>query len=161
MKNKSKVRLLGIAVLAIWSLVIYRFVDLTDQNDFVMPQKSLKTYKSSQPKETLTLEYFLNYSEPFAVNKTYDLDNDKTPKENKPKKPTVIPKKIEWPKIKFIGVMSGESSDEKSSFFVEIDGEFTTLVSQDSIGDLKILDLNTDSLYFEKEKERKAIYPKK
>jgi len=157
MKNKSKTTLLTLAVLVIWSLVIYRFVDLSGSNN---PQYN-SPKKTSTPsivnKAKKEFEYHLNYSEPFAINQVYKIDDSKKNiKQTKKIKP--LPKKIIWPKVKYIGQMSSSNASIQPSYFIEIDQKMVTIIDQDSIGPLKIIQLHKDSVYFENEKERKAFY---
>lgn len=159
MKNKVQIVVLGVAVLLIWSLVVYRFFDLKNPDS---PQAQKTLYKRTAPgskKDKVPFEYHMNYSEPFAVNQKRDLNAEKKAEiKNKALKRKTLPKNIQWPKITYIGTMSSSVEGEKDSYFVEIDEKTETLTSQDSIHDLKILQLTPDSVWFEKEKEKKAYY---
>lgn len=157
--NKIQIVVLGAAVLLIWSLVVYRFFDLQSSDVPQTQNPKFQPREANMDKEFKPFEYHMNYSEPFALNQKERLEeNSSNTKTNKPVKKKSIPKRIVWPKISFIGTMSSTVEGEKDSYFVEIDDKTETLIQQDSIGDLKILGLNADSVWFEKESERKAFY---
>ncbi len=159
MKNKAQLWIVGAAVLLIWSLVAYRFFDLKNPDTPVAPPSTFKAIASSSDIERKPFEYYMNYSEPFALNQKSKLNSENTGiKKNKPVVKKKIPKKIIWPEIIYIGTMASPTKGEAKSYFVEIDGKTETLINQDSIGTLKVLNLTTDSVWFEKEKEKKAFY---
>lgn len=159
MKNKVQMGVLGGAVLLIWSLVVYRFFDLKNPDTPQTQKTVFKQTTSNSKKDNVPFEYHMNYSEPFAVNQKRDLNAEKKAvKKNKARKRKTPPKKIHWPKITYIGTMSSSIKGEKDSYFVEIDEKTETLTNQDSIHTLKILRLTPDSVWFEKEKEKKAYY---
>lgn len=159
MKNKVQIGVLGAAVLLIWSLVAYRFFDLQNTDTPRVQKSFLKTVMADSGAKDEPFEYHMNYSEPFALNqkRISDSENNKQ-KKNKPIKKKAIPKKITWPTITFIGTMGSPEKGEEKSYFVEIDNKTETLTNQDSIGALKVLALTSDSVWFEKEKEKKAFY---
>lgn len=147
---------LGLAVLLIWSLVAYRFFDLKNPDITPSQQTQLSPIHKASIKSVTPFEYHLNYSEPFAINQIKA--PDKALKTNKPLKKKRIPKKIVWPEITFIGIMSSTKVGEKDSYFVDIDQKTETLINQDSIGDLKIVFLTPDSIKLEKDKEQKVYH---
>lgn len=160
MKNKVQIAVLGLAVFLIWSLVVYRFFDLKNPDTPQVSTRALKRIEAVDHSIEQPFEYHLNYSEPFAVNQQRDL-LDKQQQEAKQKKVVKKknpPKKVIWPKITYIGRMSSSVKGEKDSYFIELDDKTLTLTHQDSINDLKILQLTPDSVWFEKEKEKKAFY---
>lgn len=160
MKNKTQLIVVGFAVVLIWSLVVYRFLDLKDQGGPLVQKATLKRIEAGVSKQDKPYEYHLNYSEPFALNLKNTLQQEQAlnAAKNKPVKKKVIPKKVTWPKIKFIGTMSSGVKGEKDSYFLEINDKTETLTNQDSIGELKVLSLTVDSVWLEKEKEKKAFY---
>lgn len=160
MKNKTQLIVVGFAVVLIWSLVVYRFVDLKKQDTPLAQKAILKRIESGVNKQDKSYEYYLNYSEPFALNLKNTLEEEQrlNANKNKPIKKKVVPKKVTWPNIKFIGTMSSGKKGEINSYFLEINEKTETLTIQDSIGDIKILSLNVDSVWLEKEKEKKAFY---
>ena len=160
MKNKTQLIVVGFAVVLIWSLVVYRFLDLKDQDTPMVQKTTLKRIEAGVNKQDKPYEYHLNYSEPFALNLKNTLQQEQAlnAAKNKPVKKKVIPKKVTWPKIKFIGTMSSGVKGEKDSYFLEINDKTETLTDQDSIGELKVLGLTVDSVWLEKEKEKKAFY---
>lgn len=150
---------LGMAVLLVWSLVVYRFFDLKNPSTSYTQKSSFQQSRVNTAKLTQAFEYYLNYAEPFALNqKSNRQSNNDLAKKTKVIKKKNIPKKIIWPKISYIGTMNGANDGEGHSYFIELDEKTITLTNQDSIGELKILLLSQDSVWFEKEKEKKAFY---
>ena len=141
MKNKKLTYILIPLVLIIWGYLIYKIVSgLTGgDNEIIVPKSQLllavPDTLGSEPKEIFVLKEVAR--DPF-LNTVY-----KKRIENKTKK--IVRKKVSWPEIRYLGLVSNES-DKKSIGLIEIEGNNFFFEKGDSNQDITLIKIDKNQV---------------
>jgi hypothetical protein len=146
-KNKKLTYLLGLVVLVVWGLIIYRVVNAVSSNDddsTVAPVKIAKeAYNDfSIPKDTTHL--LLNYRDPFGIVRQKDTARVVIRRVTQPKIPIQV-KPMDWGFIRYSGYMLNPST-KKLIALMSINGQNTTLSEGQTKNDVKLIKNLRDSI---------------
>ncbi|BAU54903.1 hypothetical protein [Mucilaginibacter gotjawali] len=147
MKNKKLTYVLGLVVLVVWGMIIYRVFNGLNSDDDSVPVVSLKTAKEafndfSIPKDTTHL--LLNYRDPFGIVKQKDTDKVGVRRVAERKIPVQV-KPMDWGFIRYSGYMLNPTT-KKLIALVNINGQNITLAEGQTKNDLKLIKNLRDSI---------------
>jgi len=149
MKKKALTYLLGIAVIAIWGMIIYRVIQAFSGNDTPQFQNSVSIKKEAFndytiPKDTASLN--LNYRDPFSDKKTdtiaaqaHKAITHTNPIINRPKP------QVNWSGIKYIGFV-GKSGSKKWIAMMTINGREAMMAEGETTDQVKLIKNMRDSV---------------
>jgi hypothetical protein len=159
MKNKKVTYLLGLIVIAVWGIIIYRIFDASSGSDDPVPVSAAKRTKEpyndySIPKDTTHL--LLNYRDPFGISK--QKDTAEIPVRNLIHKITVpvVKPVMNWSFIKYSGYILNPGS-KKLIALVTINGQNTQLAEGETKLQVKLLRNLRDSIRISYEGKTKFI----
>jgi len=146
-KNKKLTYLLGLVVLVVWGLIIYRVFDALNSNDDSSPAAAVKIAKEayndfSVPKDTTHL--LLNYRDPFGMVKQKDTSKVVIRKVSEPKIPVQV-KPMDWGFIRYSGYMLNPDT-KKLIALVSINGQNMTMLEGQTKNDVKLIKNLRDSI---------------
>lgn len=147
MKNKKLTYLLGLIVLVVWGMIIYRVFEAmgdSDDNDSTVVTKSVKeAYNDfSVPKDTTHL--LLNYRDPFGLVKQKDTIRMISRRATGRKAEPAI-KPMDWGFIRYSGYMLNPGT-KKLIALVSINGQNTTLAEGQTQYQVKLMKNLRDSI---------------
>ena len=147
MKNKKLTYLLGLVVLVVWGMILYRVFNAFDSNDGDVAAIPLKTAKEayndfSLPKDTTHL--LLDYRDPFGIVKQKDTDKVIIRKVSERKIPVQV-KPMDWGFIRYSGYMLNPAT-KKLIALVSINGQNITLSEGQTKNDVKLIKNLRDSI---------------
>lgn len=147
MKNKKLTYLLGLVVLVVWGMIIYRVFNAVSGNDDSLPAAPLKIAKEayndfSLPKDTTHL--LLNYRDPFGIVKQKDTDKVVVRRFAERKIPVQV-KPMDWGFIRYSGYMLNPAT-KKLITLVSINGQNITLSEGQTKSDVKLIKNLRDSI---------------
>jgi hypothetical protein len=150
--------LLGLVVLVVWGMIIYRIFSAVGGNDDNVPVTPVKLAKEayndfSIPKDTTHL--LLNYRDPFGIVKQRDTDKIIIRKVSERKVPVQI-KPMDWGFIKYSGYMLNPST-KKLIALISINGQNITLAEGQTKNDVKLIKNLRDSIKISFEGKTKFI----
>jgi len=147
MKNKKLTYVLGLAVLVVWGMIIYRIFNAVSANDddntvaVINPIK--EAYNDfSIPKDTTHL--LLNYRDPFGLMKQKDTARFIAKRTNARMVPTGT-KTMDWGFIHYSGYMLNPAT-RKLIALVTINGQNTTLFEGQTRYEVKLIKNLRDSI---------------
>jgi hypothetical protein len=146
-KNKKLTYLLGLVVLVVWGMIIYRIVDEAGGSDDDQPEAPPKAAKElyndfATPKDTAHL--LLNYRDPFGLVKQKDTSRV-IPRKTSNKKVATTLKPMDWGFIKYSGYILNPGS-KKLIALVSINGQNVTLSEGETKGNVKLIKNLRDSI---------------
>jgi hypothetical protein len=147
MKNKKLTYGLGLAVLVVWGLIIYRVVAAASNDNNDLPVASSPVKKEpyndyATPKDTTHL--LLNYRDPFGLVK--QKDTSKALPTHSRKINPIAPKPIfNWAFIKYSGYMRNPGS-KKLLAILTINGRSVNMAEGETIDKVKLLRNMGDSV---------------
>lgn len=158
MKNKKLTYFLGLIVLVVWGMIIYRIFNAAGENDDDVQVANARTNKEpfndfSIPKDTTHL--LLNYRDPFGLIKQKDTIRLNTSKKFYKKTLTVL-KPTNWSFIKYSGYVSNHNT-KKLIALVSINGQNVTLSEGEIKDGVKLIKNLRDSIKISFEGKTKFI----
>lgn len=147
MKNKRLTYVLGLAVLVVWGLIIYRVIVATGSDSDEIPVATSPVKKGPYndyaiPKDTTRL--LLNYRDPFGLVKPKD--TIKTMPVHTPKLSVTLPKPVfNWSFVKYSGYMRNPGS-KKLLAILTINGKSVNMAEGETIDKVKLLRNMGDSV---------------
>jgi len=146
MKNKKLTYILGLAVVIIWGMIIYRIIQSLKSDDVeTIPTTAVKKEPYNDytvPKETTRLA--LNYRDPFGLVKFRD--TTKTIIHNLPNNQhLVIKPAVNWDFIKYSGYIRNPASKELIAL-LQINGKSVNMVEGETTDSVKLLKNMQDSV---------------
>lgn len=147
MKNKKLTYILGVAVLAVWGLIIYRVVAAAGNDNDDMPVSTAPIKKEPYndyaiPKDTTHL--LLNYRDPFGLVKSKD--SIRISLAHSHKIANIAPKPVfNWGFIKYSGYMRNPGS-KKLVAILTINGRSVNMAEGETIDKVKLLRNMGDSI---------------
>ncbi|MDR3694117.1 hypothetical protein [Mucilaginibacter sp.] len=147
MKNKKLTYLLGLVVVVVWGMIIYRVFNGLNSNDNTATVAPLKTAKEayndfSIPKDTTHL--LLNYRDPFGIAREKDTDKVVIRKVSERKIPIQV-KPMDWGFIRYSGYMLNPAT-KKMIALVSVNGQNITLAEGQTKNDVKLIRNLRDSI---------------
>ena len=147
MKNKKLTYVLGLVVLVVWGMIIYRVFNALNSDDDSVPVVPLKTTKEayndfSIPKDTTHL--LLNYRDPFGIVKQKDTDKVVVRRVAEPKIPVQV-KPMDWGFIRYSGYLLNPTT-KKLIALVSINGQNITLAEGQTKNDVRLIKNLRDSI---------------
>ncbi len=147
MKNKKLTYLLGLVVLVVWGMIIYRIFSAVGGSDDDPAMTTAKPVKEayndfSIPKDTTHL--LLNYRDPFGLV----IKKDTTrliSKRSRERTPLPAPRPMDWSFIHYSGYMLNPAT-KKLIALVSINGQNTTLAEGQSKFEVKLVRNMRDSI---------------
>ncbi|NHA02495.1 hypothetical protein G7092_01740 [Mucilaginibacter sp. HC2] len=160
MKNKKFIYLLGLLVLIVWGMVIYRiFVAVGDSPEPLTTSvtKIKEPYDDyAIPKDTSHLQS--NYRDPFGIVPIKDTTMVST-KKNVPRSiPVAITPGINWTAINYMGYIQNPGS-KKLIAIIHINGKEVMMTEGESTEQLKLLKNLRDSIKISYHGQTKFIKP--
>jgi hypothetical protein len=158
MKNKKLTYFLGLAVLAVWGMIIYRVFNAMSGDDDDNVAQVFKPVKEAYndfaiPKDTAHL--MLNYRDPFGLVKQRDTD-DYVAKRHLALKAAGAIKPMDWGFIRYSGYMLNPGT-KKLIALVSINGQNTTLAEGQTKYEVKLVRNLRDSIKVSFEGKTKFI----
>jgi hypothetical protein len=150
MKNKKLTYVLGLAVLVVWGMIIYRvFNAATDNNDDVTTVSSTPQKKEPYNDETIikdTTRLLLNYRDPFSLVKLKDTAEIPV-KKILSKNNSLLPVKpaFNWSFIRYAGYIRNPAT-KKLVAMVSINGKNEMFVEGQTKDQVKLLKNLRDSI---------------
>jgi len=150
MKNKKVTYILGILVLGVWGMIIYKVIQATGGDDDHGFQTQA-TYKKEAfndyevPKDTTKL--LLNYRDPFSEGKQKDTTEIPVSKLVHPasSRPVIQKPMINWNFIKYAGFIHNPGS-KKIIAILSINGKEQLLAEGETAGEVKLIKNMKDSI---------------
>jgi len=138
---------LGLVVLAVWGLIIYRVFEAVSSHDDDLPVPSVKIAREayndfSIPKDTTHL--LLNYRDPFGMVKQKDT-NRVVIRKVSDRKISVQAKPMDWGFIRYSGYMLNPDT-KKLIALVSINGQNITMSEGQTKNDVKLIKNLRDSI---------------
>jgi hypothetical protein len=148
MKNKKLTYLLGVIVLVVWGMIIYRIFAAVGLSDDDIQTTAIKMVKEpyndfSIPKDTTHL--LLNYRDPFGLVKFKDTSEAIDSKHDKGNVPLVAKPVINWNFIQYSGYIRNPTS-KKLIALVSINGKNEMLSEGDTRDHVKLIRNLCDSI---------------
>ena len=148
MKNKKLTYLLGIVVLIVWGLILYRIFSAAgsgDDDQLPVSQAKKKEFYNDYtlPKDTTHL--LLNYRDPFGLTKVKDTTNIVKAKTKSLGKVEQVMKHMDWSFVKYSGYLRNPGS-KKLIAILTIHGKEAMLAEGESEGQVKLLKNMLDSV---------------
>ncbi|MDB5137823.1 MAG: hypothetical protein JWP37_4426 [Mucilaginibacter sp.] len=148
MKNKKLTYLLGVIVLAVWGMIIYRIFAAVGGSDDNIQTTAIKTVKEPYndfniPKDTTHL--LLNYRDPFGLIKFKDTTETIVGKHNNGNIPLMAKPAINWNFIQYSGYIRNPAS-KKLIALVSINGKNEMLSEGDTRDHVKLIKNLRDSI---------------
>ncbi|MFI5161252.1 MAG: hypothetical protein ACHQHN_08235 [Sphingobacteriales bacterium] len=148
MKHKKMTYLLGVVVVLVWGLIIYRLVSSASNDDpapvFAGSTKKQPYNDYSVPKDTTHL--LLNYRDPFGLVKFKDTDAMPVKRIlHKSPAPALIKPAMNWGFIQYAGYVRNPAS-KKLIALVTINGKNETLAEGESKERVKLIKNFRDSI---------------
>jgi len=148
MKNKKLTYFLGLVVLAVWGIILYRVFDAYGGNDGSIPVTPIKTIKEAYndymiPKDTTHL--LLNYRDPFGLAKTKDTADLTINNHHKNMMPIPTKPAVNWSFIQYSGYIRNPGS-KKLIALVTINGKNETLSEGEMKGQVRLIKNLRDSI---------------
>lgn len=145
MKNKKMTYLLGVLVIVVWGLILYRIFAATNGGDGGAPIITSTTVKETYddyalPKDTTHL--LLNYRDPFGLVKQKDTDTRVKPVR---RAIAVLKPAIDWGFIKYSGYIRNPGS-KKLVAILSINGKSELLGEGEAVEKVKLLKNMRDSV---------------
>jgi len=148
MKNKKVTYLLGVLVLVVWGVIIYRIfqsANLGDDTDFQpannkMAKEAYNDY--TVPKDTASLQ--LNYKDPFVAQKQKDT-SDHPVKKTADKMPLKPLPAMNWNFIKYAGYIHNPGSKNLVAL-ITINGKSVMMTEGETSEQVKLLKNLKDSI---------------
>jgi len=158
MKNKKLSYVLGLAVLVVWGMIIYRIFAAVNENNDDNAPPLVNTIKEayndfSIPKDTTHL--LLNYRDPFGLVKQKDTARFIAPRTSAR---TVVPgiKPMDWSFIRYSGYMLNPAT-KKLIALVSVNGQNITLSEGQTKNEVKLIKNLRDSIKISFEGKTKFI----
>jgi len=150
MKNKKLTYVLGLAVLVVWGMIIYRvFNAATDNNDDVTTVSSTLQKKEPYNDETIikdTTRLLLNYRDPFSLVKVKDTAEVPVKKIiSKNMIPAQVKPVFNWGFIRYAGYIRNPAT-KKLVAMVSINGRNEMLMEGQTKDEVKLLKNLRDSI---------------
>lgn len=147
MKNKKFTYLLGLLVLIVWGIVIYRIFDtVADGEDDFTPVQNVKEEKNSNdysvPADTTHL--LLNYRDPFRLTRQPDTAV-KPITQAAAVKPLIPKPAFSWNFVKYSGYTRSAGS-KKLLAVMSINGQSAILQEGETVADVKLIKNYQDSV---------------
>jgi hypothetical protein len=147
-KNKNMTYLLGLVVLVVWGMIIYRVFNVFNSNDEGAPAAVVKSAKEayndfSIPKDTTRL--LLNYRDPFGLTRQKDTDRVVIRRISERKIPVQVNKPMDWSFIKYSGYMLNPGT-KKMIALLSINGQNITLSEGQTKNDVRLIKNMRDSI---------------
>ncbi|SDT67283.1 hypothetical protein SAMN05216490_4778 [Mucilaginibacter mallensis] len=146
MKNKRLTYALGVAVLVVWGLIIYRFVayvktdDISDDTPAAFTKEPYNDYAVKRDTSTLNLKY----SDPFGLVKT--VDTNKIIKKRVELRSAIAPQPVfNWDFIKYTGYIRNPET-KKLIAILQINGKSAMLAEGEVSDNVKLLKNMQDSV---------------
>lgn len=157
MKNKKALYILVPLVLGIWSLIIFRVFDLTQNQSMVINKNVLPIIKSDTLMYRKTEKLLLNYTDPFLKNIPKKSVSENQSGTVSLFKTNPEPKKrvVNWPEIKYRGIIANKN---KRLAIIKINNRKVVTASNKTINGITVKTIYNDSVIIEKEKEFKTFY---
>jgi len=138
---------LGLVVLAVWGLIIYRVFEAVSSNDDDLPVAGVKITREayndfSLPKDTTHL--LLNYRDPFGMVKQKDTTRIIYRRVTQPKIPVLV-KPMDWGFIRYSGYMLNPDT-KRLIALVSINGQNMTMSEGQTKYDVKLIKNLRDSI---------------
>jgi hypothetical protein len=148
MKNKKLTYFLGLIVVAVWGMILYRVFDAYSGNDDDTPITTGKPVKEAYndytiPKDTTHL--LLNYRDPFGLSKPKDTLNGPLANHHKSIIPISAKPAVNWSFIQYSGYIRNPGS-KKLIALVTINGKNETLSEGEMKGQVKLIKNLRDSI---------------
>jgi hypothetical protein len=148
MKNKKLTYVLGLAVLVVWGLIIYRVVEAAGGDDDAIPATSTIIKKEvyndySIPKDTTRL--LLNYRDPFGLIKQKDTVKQKSSSSKRSFNSLAIKPAFNWGFIKYSGYMRNPGSKKLVALLV-INGKNVNMAEGETVDNVKLIRNMGDSV---------------
>jgi len=146
-KNKKLTYLLGLIVLVVWGMIIYRVFEAIgggDDNNASIATKPIKeAYNDfSIPKDTTHL--MLNYRDPFGLTRQRDT-TQRIARRPAERKAVAVVKPMDWGFIRYSGYMLNPGT-KKLIALVSINGQNTTLAEGQTQYHVKLIKNLRDSI---------------
>lgn len=148
MKNKAMTYVLGISVLLVWGIIIYRIVDTVGEDDLPIGVASNNTNKEvyndyALPADTGQLS--LNYRDPFGLSKPKDttvavVKRDILVNNAKPSKPA-----FDWGFVRYSGYIRNPGS-KKLLAIVSINGKTMMMAEGEKADGVQLVSNRQDSI---------------
>ena len=139
---------LGLVVLVVWGLIIYRVVDAAGGDDSPLPSSTVKISKEPYNDFALaadTTKLLLNYRDPFGLIKQKDTTAPVKRGHFKAGTPVVPKPAFNWGFIQYSGFMYNPSS-KKMVILVSINGRNETLTDGATKDNVKLIKNMRDSI---------------
>ena len=158
MKNKKLTYFLGLVVLIVWGMIIYRVFNAVSGGDDSEPVTAVKGVKEAYndftiPKDTTHL--LLNYRDPFGLTKQKDTTRQIT-RRSVDRKPAALIKSMDWGFIRYSGYMLNPGT-KKLIALVTINGQNTTLAEGQTKYEVKLIRNLRDSIKISFEGKTKFV----
>lgn len=155
MKKNAKTYVLLTAVVFIWAVIIYKITAHTSTDDIIPMYSAEKTAPKQVEPDVDSLDMYelsLNYRDPF-LGSMYKAKTTQAPVKKKSIKKE--PKKVmKWPKLEYKGSVVSHS---KTLCIIDYNNKQYLVSPGDSVEDLFIKKMYTDSLLLQLGKEEKTI----
>ena len=155
MKNKKYIYLLIPLTIVIWGLIIYKIVSYKGDGyeSFKKEIKNNNTQDIIISDDTFSL--FLNYPDPFLKQKELPIKSNTKRQDHLKNKN--IKKHINWPKIKYNGVVCNTVTDKKK-INIRINGMDYIMSKNEIIENVKLLKSSNDSIILLYQNIKKVVY---
>jgi hypothetical protein len=145
MKNKKMIYLLGLVVVIVWGIIIYRIIEAAVGSDDTVLPNSTKVVKELYNDYTTTKDtshLLLNYRDPFGLKKQADTTQYIAKRSHRAQ---VFKPVINWSFIKYSGYIRNPGT-KKIIAILSINGKNVMLTEGETSGNVKLLKNMRDSV---------------